>query len=70
MVQLPARVSLHPLVNLRKALQLKTTFEFKYHTTTASQKDLFFKEVLNVFAPLRKLSGLAPEMRMVCRWQI
>ena len=33
MVQLPARVSLRPLVNLRKALQVKTTFEFKYHTT-------------------------------------
>ena len=48
MVQLPARVSLHPLVNLRKTLQVKTTFEFKYHTTTASQKDLFFKEVLHI----------------------
>ena len=48
MVQLPARVSLRPLVNLRKALQVKTTFEFKYHTTTTSQKDLFFKEVLRI----------------------
>jgi hypothetical protein len=141
MVQLPARVSLRPLVNLRKALQVKSTFEFKYHTTTTSQKDLFFKEILhipfrvravslnkaridvqlrnlqppelvteliilltfpaseldianevlmvrrqhfagicacgspsvankrNVFAPLRILSGLTPEMKMACRWQ-
>src|SRR5215212_851052 len=48
MVQLPARVSLRPLVNLRKVLHVKTTFEFKYHTTTTSQKDLFFKEVLRI----------------------
>jgi hypothetical protein len=48
MVQLPARVSLRPLVNLRKALQVKTTFEFKCHTTTPSQQDLFFKEVLHI----------------------
>jgi len=41
MVQLPARVSLRPLVSLRKALQVKPTFEFKYHTTTTSQKALF-----------------------------
>jgi len=48
MVQLPARLSLRPLVDLRKALQVKTTFEFKYHSTTPSQKDLFFKEVLHI----------------------
>jgi len=48
MVQLPARVPLRPLVNLRKTLQVKTTFEFKYHTTTTSQKDLFFREVLHI----------------------
>src|ERR1044071_988702 len=48
MVQLPARVPLRPLVNLRRALQVKTTFEFKYHTTTTTQKDLFFRDVLHI----------------------
>lgn len=48
MVQLPERVSLTPLVNLRKTLNLSPKFEFKYHKTTNSQKDRFFREILEI----------------------
>ncbi len=48
MVQLPDRAPLHPLVRLRKALNLPSAFEFKYHKTTATQKDRFFRDVLAV----------------------
>ena len=48
MVQLPERVSLQPLVTLRKELNLPPAFEFKYHKTTTAQKERFFKEVLAV----------------------
>ncbi|MBN2115825.1 MAG: DUF3800 domain-containing protein [Anaerolineales bacterium] len=48
MVQLPNRVPLQPLVNLRKTLQLPSAFEFKYHKTTEDQKDCFFRDVMAV----------------------
>ena len=67
MVQLPARVSLRPLVNLRKALRVKTTFEFKYHTTTTLQKDLFFKEVLHI--PFRVRAVALNKARIGVQWR-
>lgn len=48
MVQLPDRAPLHPLVNLRKALNTSAGFEFKYHKTTAVQKERFFKDILGI----------------------
>ena len=45
MVQLPDRAPIHPLVNLRKTINLSHGFEFKYHKTTSAQKDRFFKDV-------------------------
>src|ERR1041384_2454775 len=67
MVQLPARVSLRPLVNLRKALQVKNTFEFKYHITTPSQKDLFFKQVLHI--PFRVRAVVLDKARIGVQWR-
>jgi hypothetical protein len=67
MVQLPARVSLRPLVNLRKTLQVKTTFEFIYHTTTTSQKYLFFKEVLNI--PFRVRAVALNKAHLGVQWR-
>ena len=67
MVQLPARMLLHPLVNLRKALQVKTTFEFKYHTTTRLQKDLFFREVLQI--PFRVRAVVLDKGRIDVQWR-
>jgi hypothetical protein len=67
MVQLPARVSLRPLVNLRKALQVKTTFEFKYHTTTTTQKDLFFREVLHI--PFRIRAVALNKVHVGIQWR-
>ena len=67
MVQLPARVSLRPLVTLRKALQVKTTFEFKYHTTTTAQKDLFFKEVLHI--PFRVRAVVLNKAHIGMQWR-
>ena len=67
MVQLPARIPLHPLVNLRKALRVKTTFEFKYHTTTTLQKDLFFSEVLHI--PFRVRAVALDKARVGVQWR-
>jgi len=66
MVQLPARIPLYPLVNLRKALQVKTTFEFKYHTATRSQKDLFFREILHI--PFRVRAVAFDKTRIGLPW--
>jgi hypothetical protein len=46
MVQLPERAPLQPLANLRKAFNVSSGFEFKYHKTTPMQKERFFKEIL------------------------
>ncbi|MEN9563238.1 MAG: hypothetical protein RIR73_1482 [Chloroflexota bacterium] len=48
MAQLPERTPIEPLVELRKALNVSSTFEFKYHNTKPSQKDRFFQEVLGI----------------------
>jgi len=48
MVQLPDRAPLRPLINLRKALNTSAGFEFKYHKTTAVQKECFFKDILGI----------------------
>ena len=48
MVQLPERASLTPIINLRRSLNLSPKFEFKYHKTTNSQKERFFKEILEI----------------------
>lgn len=48
MIQLPERTVLKPLVELRKALHVPPTFEFKYHQSKPLQKDRFFREVLAV----------------------
>ena len=55
MVQLPDRDPLHPLVNLRKALNTSAGFEFKYHKTTAVQKERFFKDILGIQFRVRAL---------------
>lgn len=67
MVQLPARAPLHPLVNLQKALQVKTTFEFKYHTATSSQKDLLFRDVLHI--PFRVRAVAFDKARIDVQWR-
>jgi len=48
MVQLPERVSLTPIINLRRTLNVSPNFEFKYHKTTIAQKERFFKEILEI----------------------
>ncbi len=67
MVQLPARVSLPPLVNLRKMLKVKAAFEFKYHTTTPLQKELFFREVLHT--PFRVRAVALDKTRTGVPWR-
>jgi len=62
MVQLPDRVPLYPLTNLRNMLNLSHTFEFKYHKTTAAQKDRFFREVLAI--PFRVRAVVLEKMRI------
>lgn len=56
MVQLPERAPLHPLVNLRKALNTSTNFEFKYHKTTTIQKERFFKDIMAIQFRVRAVS--------------
>ena len=48
MIQLPERVNLNPLAELRQELNLAEQFEFKYHKTTNLQKDRFFSEVVEI----------------------
>lgn len=67
MVQLPARMPLHPLINLRKVLKVKSTFEFKYHTTTRPQKELFFQEVLHI--PCRVRAVALEKARIHAHWR-
>jgi hypothetical protein len=43
MVQLAERAAIPVLGDLRQSLHLPATFEFKYHRTTAFQKNLFFE---------------------------
>lgn len=45
MVQLAERAPIAALNEIRQALHLASTFEFKYHRTTAFQKGLFFEMV-------------------------
>lgn len=56
MVQLPERAPLKPLVELRKALYVPPSFEFKYHQSKPLQKDRFFKEVLAVDFRIRAVT--------------
>lgn len=65
MVQLPDRAPLHPLVNLRKALNTSAGFEFKYHKTTAIQKERFFKEMLAVQFRVRAVILDKAKIRMM-----
>jgi len=67
MVQLPARVSLRPLVNLRKTLQVKTTFEFKYHKTATAPKDRFFRDVLSI--PFRVRAVVVDKLQLRLNWR-
>jgi len=48
MTQLPGRARIKPIVDLRKALHVSPNFEFKYHKSTPTQKDRFFKDVLKI----------------------
>jgi hypothetical protein len=48
MVQFPERAPLNPLVDLRKALNVSSKFEFKYHKSTSMQKDRFFQDVTKI----------------------
>jgi hypothetical protein len=45
MVQLAERAPIAALNEIRQELHLPSTFEFKYHRTTAFQKNLFFKMI-------------------------
>lgn len=62
MVQLPNRAPLQPLVNLRNALRLSPSFEFKYHKTTINQKDHFFQDVLAI--PFRVRTAVLDKRRI------
>ncbi|HEY84883.1 MAG TPA: DUF3800 domain-containing protein, partial [Chloroflexi bacterium] len=48
LVQLAKRESLPELVKLRQSRHLPSSFEFKYHKTTAAQKTAFFKAIQNI----------------------
>ncbi len=48
MTQLPERARLKPIVDLRKALRVSPDFEFKYHKSTPTQKERFFRDVLKI----------------------
>jgi hypothetical protein len=62
MVQLPGRGELPELAAIRQALHLPTTFEFKYHSAKARQKEVFFAGVrtlhLGVRAVVLRKEGL------------
>src|SRR3990172_1228423 len=48
MTQLPERARIKPMVDLRKALNVAQDFEFKYHKSTPTQKERFFRDVLKI----------------------
>lgn len=62
MVQLPERAPLKPLVDLRKALNVSSNFEFKYHKSTFEQKDLFFQRILKI--PFRIRAAVVDKSRL------
>jgi len=64
MVQLPERVPLYPLAQVRKTLGLSPTFEFKYYKTATAPKDRFFREVLSIPFRVRAACARADSQSM------
>jgi hypothetical protein len=62
MAQLPERSRLKPMVDLRKALRVSPDFEFKYHKSTPTQKERFFKDVLKI--PFRVRAVVVDKFRL------
>ena len=67
MVQLPNRTHLDPLVDVRKALGLSPSFEFKYHKTASTPKDRFFRDVLSI--PFRVRAVVLNKAQLRLNWQ-
>jgi hypothetical protein len=62
MTQLPERARLKPIVDLRKALRVPPNFEFKYHKSTPTQKERFFRDVLKI--PFRVRAVIVSKSRL------
>lgn len=67
MVQLPNRAPLDSLAHVRQALGFPDTFEFKYHKTASTPKDLFFSEVLSISFRVRAV--VVDKKKLLLNWR-
>lgn len=70
LVQLPGHVPLSELAVIRQVLHLSSAFEFKFHSTTSVQKEVFFRAVQPLAFRVRSAvidkARLEPSLTALC----